>query len=61
MLRFMPEIHVIHIVHIWALLNNVLENHKKIFNDSLLSLSLQIQWFIQDAVQLPGAVLTAES
>ena len=30
-------------------------------NDSLLSLSLQIQWFIQDAVQLPGAVLTVES
>ena len=46
---------------IWALLYNVLENYKKICNDSLLSLSLQIQWFIQDAVQLPGAVLTVES
>ena len=61
MLRFMPEIRVIHIVRIWELLYKVLENHKKICNDSLLSLSLQIQWFIQDAVQLPGAVLTAES
>ena len=61
MLRFMPEIRVIHIVRIWALLYNVLENHKKICNDSLVSLSLQIQWFIQDAVQLPGAVLTTES
>ena len=58
MLRFMPEIRVTHIVRIWALLYKVLE---KICNDSLLSLSLQIQWFIQDAVQLPGAVLTAES
>ena len=57
----MPEIRVIHIVRIWALLYNVLENYKKICNDSLLSLSLQIQWFIQDAVQLPGAVLTGES
>ena len=61
MLRFMPEIRVIHIVRIWALLYKVLENHKKICNDSLLSLSLQIQWFIEDPVQLPGAVLTAES
>ena len=61
MLRFMPEIRIIHIVLIWALLYNVLENHKKIFNDSLLSLSLQIQWLIQDVVQLPGAVLMAES
>ena len=63
MLRFMPEIRVTYIVYmcIWALLYNVLENHKKICNDSLLSLSLQIQWFIQDAVQLPGVVLTAES
>ena len=50
-----------HIVHVWALLYNVLESYKKICNDSLLSLSLQIQWFIQDAVQLPGVVLTAES
>ena len=61
MLRFMPEIRVTHIVRIWALMYKVLENRKKIFNDSVLSLSLQIQWFIQDAVQLPGAVLTAES
>ena len=61
MLRFMPEIRVIHIVCIWALLYNVLENCKKICNDSIFSLSLQIQRFIQDAVQLPGAVLTAES
>ena len=61
MLRFMLEICVIHTVRIWALLYNVLENYKKICNDSLLSLSLQIQWFIQDTVQLPGAVLTAES
>ena len=61
MLRFMPEICVIHIVRIWALLYNVLENYKKICNDSLLSLSLQVQWFIQDAVQLPGTVLTVES
>ena len=57
----MPEIRITHIVHIWALLYTVLENHKKICNDSLLSLSLHIQWFIQDAVQLPGAVLTAEN
>ena len=61
MLRFMPEIRVTHIVRIWALLYNVLENYKKICIDSLLSLSLQIQWFIQDSVQLPGAVLTAKS
>ena len=61
MLWFMPEIRVIHIVRIWALLYKELENHKKICNDSFLSLSLQIQWFIQDTVQLPGAVLTAES
>ena len=61
MLRFMPEICLMHIVHVWALLYNVLESYKKICNDSLLSLSLQIQWFIQDAVQLPGVVLTAES
>ena len=61
MLRFTPEIRVIHIVRIWALLYNALENFKKICNDSLLSLSLQIQWFILDAVQLPGVVLTAES
>ena len=61
MLWFMPKICIIHIVHIWALLYNVLENYKKICNDSLLLLSLQIQWFIQDAVQLPDAVLTAES
>ena len=61
MLRFMLEIRVIHVVCIWALLYNVLENYKKICNDSLLSLSLQIKWFIQDAVQLPGVVLTAES
>ena len=61
MLRLMPEIHVIYIVRIWALLYDVLENYKKICNDSLLSLSLQIQWFIQDAVQLSGVVLTAES
>ena len=60
MLRFMPEIRVIHIVRIWALLYNVMENHKKMCNDSLLSLYLQIQWFIQDAVQLPGAASTAE-
>ena len=50
MLRFILEIHVIHIVRIWALLYNVLENYKKICNDSLLSLSLQIKWFMQDAV-----------
>ena len=50
MLRFMPEIRVTHIVRIWALLYKVLKNHKKICNDSLLSLSLQIQWFIQDAM-----------
>ena len=43
MLRFMLEIRVIHIVRIWALLYKVLENHKKICNDSLLSPSLQIQ------------------
>ena len=55
MLRFILEIRVIHIVRIWALLYIVLENDKKIYDDSLLSLSLQIQWFIQDAVQLPGA------
>ena len=61
MLRFMPEIRVTHIVRIWALLYDVLENYKKICNDSLLPLSLQIQWLIQDAVQPPGAVLTAES
>ena len=61
MLQFMPEIRVIYIVRIWALLYDVLENYKKICNDSLLSLSLQIKWFIQDVVQLPGAVLTAES
>ena len=61
MLRFMLEIRIIHIVRIWALLYNLLENYRKICNDSLLSLSLQIQWFMQDAVQLPGAVLTAES
>ena len=61
MLQFMPEIRIIHIVRIWALLYNVLENYKKICDDSLLSLSLQILWFIQDAVQLPGAGLTAES
>ena len=61
MLRFMPEIRVTHIVRIWALLYNVLENFLIICIYSLLSLSLQIQWFIQDAVQLPGAVLTAES
>ena len=61
MLRFMLEIRVIHILRIWALLYNVLENYKKICNDSLLSLSLHIQWFIHDAVQLPGVVLTAES
>ena len=61
MLWFMPEIRIIHIVRIWALLYDVLENYKKICNDSLLSLSLQIKWFIQDVVQLPGAVLTAES
>ena len=62
MLRFMPEIRVIHIVRIWAL-DCIMywKIIKKICNDSLLSLSLQIQWFIQDAVQLPGAVLTAES
>ena len=53
----MPEIRVIHIVHIWALLYNVLENYKKICNDSLLTDSM----VIQDAVQLPDAVLTAES
>ena len=46
MLRFIPEIRVIHVVRIWALLYNVLENYKKICNDSLLSLYLQIQWFI---------------
>ena len=46
MLRFTPEMRVIHIVCIWALLYNALENFKKICNDSLLSLSLQIQWFI---------------
>ena len=61
MLRFMPEIRVIHIVCIWALLYNVLENYEKICNNNLLSLSLQIKWCIQDAVQLPGAVSTAES
>ena len=61
MLWFMLEIRVIHIVSIWALLYNVMENYKKICNDSLLSLSLQIRWFIQDAVQLPGGVLTTES
>ena len=61
MLRFISEIHVIHIVRIWALLYNVLENYKKICNNSLLSLSLQIKWCIQDAVQLPGAVSTAKS
>ena len=57
----MPEIRVTHIVRIWALLYNVLENYKKICNNSLLSLSLQIKWCIQDAVQLPGANSTAES
>ena len=46
MLRFMVEIRVIHLVCIWALLYKVVENYKKICNDSLLSLSLQIQWFI---------------
>ena len=61
MLRFMPEIRVIHIGCIWALMYNVLENYKKICNDSLLSLSLQIQSFIQDTVQLHGAVLTTKS
>ena len=50
MLQFMPEICVTHIVRI--IMGNVLENYKKICNNSLLSLSLQIQWFIQDAVQL---------
>ena len=44
MLRFMPEIHI---VHIWILLYNVLENYRKNCNASLLSSSLQIQWFIQ--------------
>ena len=61
MLWFITELCVTHIVRIWALLYKVLENRNKICNDSLLSLSLQIQWSIQDAVQLPGAVLTAES
>ena len=59
MLRFMLEIRVIHIVRTWELLYNALENYKKICNDSFLSLSLQIQWFKQDAVQLLGVVLTA--
>ena len=58
MLLFMLEIRVMHIVHVWALMYNVLENYEKICNDSLLSLCLQIQWFIQDAVQLPFAVST---
>ena len=40
------KIRVIHMVRIWALLYNVLENYKKIFNDSLLSLSLQIQLMV---------------
>ena len=57
----MPEIRVTHIVRVWALLYNVLENYKKICNNRLLSLSLQIKWCIQDAVQLSGAVSTAES
>ena len=61
MLSFLRMSSTVHIVRIWALLYNALENYKKICNDSLLSLSLQIQWFIQDAVQLPGAVSIAES
>ena len=43
----MPEIRVIHILRIWALLYNVLENYRKNCNVSLFSPSLQIQWFIQ--------------
>ena len=47
MLRFMPEIQVMHIVRLWALLHNILENYKKVCNDSLLLPSLQIKWFTQ--------------
>ena len=43
----MPEIRVIHILCIWALLYNVLENYRKNCNVSLFSPSLQNQWFTQ--------------
>ena len=46
-LKHFAEILVIHILRIWALLYNVLENYRKTCNVSLFSPSLQIQWFIQ--------------
>ena len=60
----MPEIRVIHILRIWALLYNVLENYRKIVMLAFFHLLCRFNGLYklcQDAVQLPGAVLMVEN